>query len=150
MGGYFRGGGIGYGETETQEALSSLGYRFIPQLRVDPGWKIDLALRPLALEIERAFQLPHQLHRYPPDTFGGQKYTRLLTLLDRGWHVMALRPPWQTGFETAAQLVIEYLEQIRAGEAPSYVALTQYRGYGSWQRSEGTYEDGALTVVDLY
>jgi hypothetical protein len=150
VGGYFRGGGIGYGVTEMEEALAALGYRFTPQLRVPPGWKIDLALQPLALEIERGFSLPHGDEHFAPDTYGGQKYTRLLTLLERGWHVMAMRPPWQTGFDVAAQLVIDYLDEVRAGEAPPYVALTQYRDHGRWLRSEGTYEDGVLTVVDQF
>lgn len=63
---------------------------------------------------------------------------------------MAMRPPYQSGFDDAARLVIEYLLKIEAGEAPPYVALTQYRHYGRWLRSEGTYEDGRLTVVDQF
>ena len=151
MGGYFRGGtsNDGVGEHAVFTALCDLGYEFEHQHRVE-RWHIDLASWPLALEIERGFQLPHQHNRYEPDTCGGKKYSRLLSLFDRGWYVMAMRPPWKTGFEVAAQLVIDYLEQIGAGDAPRYVALRQYQHHGHWLRSEGTYEDGRLTVTDLF
>ena len=151
MGGYIRGGcsSAGMGELPMQHALGQLGQQFEHQYRVE-RWHIDLALWPLALEIERGFSLPHQDRNYAPDTFGGKKYSRLLSLFDRGWYVMAMRPPYLTGFDVAAQLVVDYLEQIRAGEAPRYVALTQYQHHGRWLRSEGTYEDGELKVVDKF
>lgn len=148
MGGYIRGGGYGYGTSEMEEALSRLGYNFTPQLRVPPGYKIDLAKQPLALEIERGFSMPHQDGNFRPDTYGGKKYARLLSLLGRGWYVMAMRPPWHTSFDEAAQLVVEYLDQIRGGEAPHYVALMQANGRSQWLRTEGNYEDGELVVGD--
>ena len=151
MGGYFRGGitNAGVGEYEMRVALREFGYEFEHQHRVE-RWHIDLARWPLALEIERDFQLPHDHHGYASDTRGGAKYTRLLSLLERGWFVMAMRPPYRTGFDVAAGLVVEYLLQIEAAEAPPYVALTQYQHHGRWLRSEGTYEDGELTVVDKF
>ncbi len=144
MGGYFRGGRCngGVGEASMYEALQDLGYEFERQHRVE-RWHIDLALWPLALEIERGFQLPHQDNNYAPDTFGGKKYSRLLSLLDLGWFVMAMRPPYQSGFDGAAQLVIDYLDRIKGGGAPRYVALQQHRNFGRWLRSEGTYTEGS-------
>lgn len=131
------------------EALRNTGHEFERQHRVE-RWHIDLALWPLALELERGFQLPHQLDRYDPATKGGAKYSRLLRLLDRGWYVMAMRPPYLTGFDGAAMLVIDYLDQIKTGGAPHYVSLTQYQNHGRWLRSEGTYEAGQLSVVDRF
>src|SRR3954471_18266521 len=123
MGGYFRGGAAndGWGESAMHERLVARGYDFKRQFRVD-RWHIDLALPPLALELERGFWMPHDLESSGQGTVGGLKYERLLTLLDRGWYVMAMRPPYSVGWDTAPLLVVEYLEQIEAGVAPHYVA----------------------------
>jgi hypothetical protein len=58
------------GESFMHELLIQRGYPFERQYRVD-RWRIDLALPPLGLEIERDFWLPHQLDSFEPDSFGG-------------------------------------------------------------------------------
>ena len=129
--------------------LTALGYPFERQCRVN-RWRIDLALPPLALELERGFGMPHENGSYAPDTFGGKKFARLLSLLDRGWYVMTMRPPWVEGWDEAPQLVINYLREIGAGTAPRYVSYQQHRHHEHWLKSVGTYEAGVLTVEDLW
>jgi hypothetical protein len=53
------------------------------------------------------------------------------------------------GWDEAVDLVIEYLDQIKAGTAPQYVAVDQYNNHEHWMRVEGTYSDGRLTVRNL-
>lgn len=137
----------GIGEYEMHERLAALGYLFERQYRVD-RWHIDLALPPLALELERGFSMPHDDCHYRSDSFAYKKYTRLLTLLERGWYVMTMRPPWIDGWDEAPQLVINYLKEIEAGTAPNYVSYQQYRHHGHWLKSVGTYEDCVLTVTN--
>ena len=76
MGGHIRGGcsSAGMGELPMQHALGRLGQQFEHQYRVE-RWHIDLALWPLALEIERGFSLPHQDCNYAPDTSSAVRST---------------------------------------------------------------------------
>lgn len=105
--------------------LQARGFEFERQYRVE-RWHIDLVLKPLAFEIERSIGgLPHCLKSSRPDTYGSLKYQRLLTLLDQGWYVMAMYPPYIEGWDTAPDVVIDYLTQIKAGTAPHYVGVQQ-------------------------
>lgn len=129
------------------EYLNERGYPFERQFRVDK-WHIDLALWPVALELERGFSMPHQDGNHRDGTFGRQKYDRLLSLLDRGWWVMTMRPPYITLWDEGVQLVVDFLEAARAGVGPNYVSVQQYRNHGHWMRTEGNYADGVLTMVE--
>lgn len=127
--------------------LLERGYPFERQFRVE-RWHIDLALWPVALELERGWTMPHQDGNHEPDTFGRKKYERLLSLLDRGWWVMTMRPPYITLWDEGVQLVVDFVEAARAGEGPKYVSVQQYRHHGHWMRTEGNYADGVLTMVE--
>lgn len=129
-----------------RRALVARGYDFEQQYRVE-RWRIDLALWPVALELERGFSMPHQNHTFREGTFGRKKYERLLSLLDRGWWVMTMLPPYITLWDEGVQLVVDFVEAARVGEGPNYVSVQQYRNHGHWMRTEGNYADGVLTMV---
>jgi hypothetical protein len=138
----------GQGEEQMHRYLTKDGLDFERQFKVD-RWRIDMARYPVALEIERGWFMPHE-HEWQPIEFPeGKKYRRLLTLIDRGWHIMAMRPPYVYGWGEAVQLVREYVDAVEAGSAPPYVCLRQKNNDGDWLRLEGTYSEGKLTVTEV-